>query len=57
MGNIILLQANSLIPNDFALPIPGNIGFFQFLIVFSFLLHILFVNITISGAVFAVFNE
>lgn len=46
-----------MIPNDFELVIPGNVGFFQFLLVFSFLNHIIFVNMTLAGSVFAVFQE
>ncbi|HHY71993.1 MAG TPA: cytochrome c class I [Bacillus bacterium] len=57
MEHLLLLQVQSLIPNDFELPIPGNVSFFQFLIVFSFACHIIFVNITIAGAVFSVINE
>lgn len=45
------------IPNDFELPIPGDIGFFKFLLIFSFILHILFVNLTVAGSLLAVFNE
>ncbi|WLR52520.1 cytochrome c class I [Bacillus tianshenii] len=56
MKSFIYLQA-TFIPNDFELPIPGNVPFFKFLIVFSFLLHIIFVNMTLSGAVFAVYHE
>lgn len=48
---------SSLIPNDIELAIPGNVGFFEVLIVVSFLLHILFVNITIGSSAMAVFQE
>lgn len=48
---------NSIIPKDLELVIPGNLGFFEFLIVVSFLLHILFVNITIGSSVLAVGQE
>lgn len=48
---------SSLIPEDLELVIPGNVGFFEFLIVFSFLLHILFVNITVGSSAMAVFQE
>lgn len=47
----------SIIPEDLELVIPGNLGFFEFLIVFSFLLHILFVNITVGSSAMAVFQE
>lgn len=55
----MILQAIStnLIPEDISLAIPGNLGFFEFLIVFSFALHILFVNITVGSSVLAVFQE
>lgn len=42
------------IPSDIQLQIPGNLSFFAVLLIASFLLHIIFVNITIalaSGAV------
>lgn len=48
---------NSIIPKDLELVIPGNLGFFEILIVVSFLLHILFVNITIGSSVLAVGQE
>ncbi|HHY21378.1 MAG TPA: cytochrome c class I [Bacilli bacterium] len=54
---MLIYQAASLIPKDLELVIPGNIGFFEILIVVSFLLHILFVNIAVAGSVFAVVNE
>ncbi|KIQ94864.1 hypothetical protein LH47_01044 [Anoxybacillus thermarum] len=38
------------IPPDFPLPIPGNLSLLEFLIVLTFLLHIVFVNLTISLA-------
>src|SRR5699024_7281964 len=47
----------SIIPEDLELLIPGNIGFFEVLIVVSFLLHILFVNITVGSSAMAVFQE
>ncbi|MBO8173361.1 MAG: cytochrome c class I [Bacillaceae bacterium] len=52
-----LLAAQTMIPNDFELAIPGNIGFFKVLLVVSFILHIFFVNLTVAGSVLAVFNE
>lgn len=52
-----MFVANSLIPKDIDLVIPGDVGFFEVLIVVSFLLHILFVNITIGSSVLAVFQE
>lgn len=52
-----MLHSSSLIPPDFELAIPGNVGFFEFLIVVSFLAHILFVNITIGTSAMAVFQE
>lgn len=53
----MLMQINSFIPNDLELVIPGHFGFFQFLLVFSFLIHIIFVNMTLAGGVFAVVTE
>lgn len=47
----------SIIPPDIELVIPGNVGFFEVLIVISFLLHILFVNITVGSSAMAVFQE
>lgn len=52
-----MLNLFSIIPKDIELAIPGNIGFFEFLIVLSFLLHILFVNITVGSSALAVFQE
>lgn len=48
---------NAIIPPDVELVIPGNIGFFEFLIVIGFLAHILFVNITIGSSAMAVYQE
>lgn len=47
----------SIVPEDLDLVIPGSIGFFEVLIVVSFLLHILFVNITVGSSAMAVFQE
>ena len=47
----------SLIPEDLDLVIPGNLGFFEFLIIFSFVFHIIFVNITVGSSAMAVFQE
>lgn len=47
----------SIVPQDLELVIPGNVGFFEILIVVSFLLHILFVNITVGSSAMAVFQE
>ncbi|RST60311.1 cytochrome c class I [Siminovitchia terrae] len=52
-----MLQLFSIIPKDIELAIPGNIGFFEVLIVVSFLMHILFVNITVGSSTLAVFQE
>lgn len=52
-----MLQLFSIIPKDIELVIPGNIGFFEVLIVVSFLMHILFVNITVGSSTLAVFQE
>ncbi|WP_338753231.1 cytochrome ubiquinol oxidase subunit I [Bacillus sp. FJAT-52991] len=53
---MILAQALP-IPNDIQLPIPGDMGLLTFLLVVTFLLHIVFVNITISLATGAVILE
>ncbi len=52
-----MLQLFSIIPKDIELVIPGNIGFFEVLIVVSFLMHILFVNITVGSSTLAVYQE
>lgn len=52
-----MLLQSSIIPPDIELVIPGNLGFFELLIVVSFLLHIIFVNITIGSSAMAVFQE
>lgn len=51
----MLLQ--SIVPQDLELVIPGNLGFFEVLIVISFLFHIIFVNITVGSSALAVFQE
>lgn len=51
------MTINSIVPKDLELVIPGNLGFFEILIVISFLLHILFVNITVGSSVLAVGQE
>ncbi|WP_297988892.1 cytochrome c class I [Anoxybacillus sp.] len=45
------------IPPDFPLPIPGNLSLLEFLIVLTFILHIIFVNFTLSFATGAVALE
>ncbi|HEX6593266.1 MAG TPA: cytochrome c class I [Bacillota bacterium] len=47
----------SIIPNDIELVIPGNVGFFEVVLVVSFLLHILFVNIVVGSSAMAVWQE
>lgn len=47
----------SIVPKDLDLAIPGSVGFFEILIIVSFLLHILFVNITVGSSAMAVFQE
>ncbi len=54
---MVLQTMTNLIPDDITLAIPGNVGFFEVLIVVSFILHILFVNITIGSSVLAVGKE
>lgn len=53
MNNFVL----ALISNDISLPIPANIGLLEILIVITFILHIVFVNFTISLATNAVLLE
>lgn len=54
----MLTAASSIqLPNELALPIPGDVGFFKILLVISFILHIIFVNLTVAGSLLAVFNE
>ncbi|MBO1002280.1 cytochrome ubiquinol oxidase subunit I [Pseudogracilibacillus auburnensis] len=52
-----MLYVISIIPEDLELVIPGNVGFFEVLIVVSFLIHILFVNITVGSSALAVVQE
>lgn len=52
-----MLLLRSIIPPDIELVIPGNVGFFEFLLVLSFLIHIIFVNITIGSSSMAVYQE
>ncbi|MEC0210159.1 cytochrome c class I [Paenibacillus ehimensis] len=51
------LTAKSPVPNDLGLAIPGNLPFFEVLIVVGFILHLIFVNILVAGSVSAVYNE
>ncbi len=51
------IMAAGMIPGELELAIPGNIGFFKVLLVVSFVLHILFVNLMVAGGLMAVFNE
>ncbi|TBL69915.1 cytochrome c class I [Paenibacillus thalictri] len=51
------LVTNSPVPNELGLAIPGNLPFFEVLLVVAFVLHILFVNILVAGSVSAVYNE
>ena len=48
-------QTYPLVPNDLGLSIPGNIPFFEVLIVLSFILHIICVNVLVAGSVSAVY--
>lgn len=52
-----MILLSSIIPPDIELVIPGNVSFFAFLLVVSFLIHIVFVNITIGSSAMAVFQE
>ncbi|KEQ27694.1 hypothetical protein [Paenibacillus tyrfis] len=51
------LTAKSPVPNDLGLAIPGDLPFFEVLMVVGFILHIIFVNILVAGSVSAVYNE
>ncbi|WP_332646907.1 cytochrome ubiquinol oxidase subunit I [Lysinibacillus sp. 54212] len=53
MNNFVL----AFITNDIALPIPASIGLLEVLIIVTFILHILFVNFTISLSSSAVLLE
>lgn len=55
---IEVLTAQSIpVPGELELAIPGDVGFFKVLFVVSFILHIVFVNLTVAGGILAVFNE
>ncbi|KEO82846.1 hypothetical protein [Tumebacillus flagellatus] len=45
------------IPVDLSLPIPGDIGVFKVLLILAFILHIVFVNLMLSGSLLAVYSE
>ncbi len=51
------LKAESPIPNDLGLMIPGNLPLFEVLIVVGFILHLIYVNIVVAGSVYAVLFE
>ena len=51
------LKTESPVPNDLGLAIPGNLPLFEVLIVVGFILHLIYVNITVGGAVYAVLLE
>ncbi|QTH45475.1 cytochrome ubiquinol oxidase subunit I [Cohnella sp. LGH] len=53
----LYLKAESPVPNDLGLAIPGNLPMFEVLIVVAFILHLIYVNITVGGAVYAVLLE
>ena len=46
-----------IVPVDLELAIPGDWTFLMILLVVSFLMHIVFANLTIAGAFYAVLNE
>ncbi|OEH85055.1 hypothetical protein BHU72_05445 [Desulfuribacillus stibiiarsenatis] len=48
---------NLPIPTELDLPIPGSVPFFTVLLVISFILHIIFVNVMIGGTVVALVTE
>ncbi|MCM3747969.1 cytochrome c class I [Paenibacillus pasadenensis] len=47
----------SPVPNDLGLSIPGNLPWFEVLIVIGFILHLIYVNIVVAGSVNAVLFE
>lgn len=49
--------ANSPIPRDIPLPMPGDPTFFKVLLVVSFLTHILFVNLMVGGSLLTMIFE
>ncbi|SDD96729.1 hypothetical protein SAMN02799630_04346 [Paenibacillus sp. UNCCL117] len=53
----VYLSAVSPVPNELGLAIPGDLPFFEVLLVTAFVLHIVFVNILVAGSVSAVYNE
>ena len=48
------IKAESPIPNDLGLAVPGNLPWFEVLIVVGFILHLIYVNIVVAGSVNAV---
>ncbi|WP_141501098.1 cytochrome c class I [Paenibacillus luteus] len=52
-----LLKAESPVPNDLGLAIPGDLPFFEVIIVIAFIVHIIFVNILVAGSVNSVLQE
>lgn len=56
-GFYFLASSPVLIPNDFELAIPGPVGLFKVLLVVSFLVHIIFVNIIVASSTLAVIQE
>ncbi|MEF3312107.1 cytochrome c class I [Paenibacillus sp. GYB004] len=51
------IKADSPVPNDLGLAIPGNMPLFEVLIVIGFILHLIYVNIVVAGSVNAVLLE
>ncbi|MDF2718457.1 MAG: cytochrome [Paenibacillus sp.] len=51
------VKADSPVPNDLGLAIPGNMPLFEVLIVIGFILHLIYVNIVVAGSVNAVLLE
>ena len=50
-------MANPLIPALDAFPIPGPAWLFHFLLVFTFVLHMLFMNLTLGGTILAALGQ
>jgi len=48
---------SNLVPRDLPLPLPAPAWLLEFLLVSSFMLHILFVNLMVGGSLFTVFYQ
>ena len=50
-------MGNPLIPGPDAFPIPGPAWLFHILLVFTFFLHMLFMNLTLGGTILAALGQ